>query len=171
MLAAALDESIQQLIKISQYSPNERLPKEEGLRCFLYHYYTSRGVLVHPEAGFFPADDGNKEACDLRLIFPDHEEWVEVKTARCAPGLNKKITEDSGRWDRDGWKLENAPAGAHRTFALYTFTHDHPDDSRDAFFGKIINLWPGYEVRKTKSHNFTWRDTNVKYATAWFWRW
>lgn len=172
MLENALEDSIAKIKELSVQDPNERLPKEEQIRCFLYHFYTSHSIIAHPEAAYFPAEHGSKEECDLRIIFPDrNEEWIELKTARCATGLQTKLSEESRKWDKDGWKLDHAPSGATRTFVLFTFTEDNPDDHDIEFFSKIIDLWPKYPVKKISTHELNWRDTAVKYVTAWFWQW
>ncbi len=171
MLKNALEYSLEYLDKISSSKPNERLPKEEQLRCALFSFYTSKGYLVHPEAAYFPADDGNKEECDLRVITSSKEHWIEIKTARCASHLQTKTTEEVGRWEKDGWKLENAPENADKIFILYTFTENHPDETDSTFFKAIRDLWADYAVTRACTKKFSWRDTSVNYVTAWYWQW
>lgn len=176
VLEEAIVSAVNQLDLISRYKPNERLPKEAVIQSELYRHFTNQGYVAHPEAGYFPAEKGEKISCDLRIIHPEEKQpelWIEIKMARYASGFNTKNDEEKNKWESDGWKLDYVNQDAHRAFLLIVLSERDPDTVKNnRFFLSIRNLWGAeYPVKMVCKQKIEWRQSSISFVSAWLWTW
>lgn len=169
----AILAAVDKIVEISSKKPNERLPKEAIVQCEIYRHYTNKGYVVHPEAGYFPANNGLKWSCDLRIIADDKQElWLEIKMARDGAGLSTKLSEEKKKWEKDGSKLDSAPKKSRAAFVLIALTEDDPKLKQRRFFQEVNNFWGGgYNFTEVVTKPIVWPSADVNYVTAWYWTW
>lgn len=116
----ALVKLLEEVTLISLQQPRERLPKEEQLRCALYHWLRVEGAdYVHVEPNYGDIDTGRRAECDLRASFAGLEYWIELKRGYlAAPRYNASAKEHSTQWAADVSKLCGAPTDARKVFVM-----------------------------------------------------
>ena len=160
----AIEEAIADIQRISSFDPNERLPKEEQIRCAMYNAYRQRDLVVHAEAGY-PATQCE---CDLRVhgqLMP--ETWIEIKTVWSGAGWVNKPVEQVRGIQSDFEKLESVRASANCMTVVFGF-FDRP--AAETPLGEmILDLNPKWLAFDSGNRRFHWRGENLSVLRAWSW--
>lgn len=162
---------------ISSSKPNERLPKEEQIRCCLYSKFRSDFDVLCAERGYGSIDDLSRIECDLwgcKKGSPDV--WLEFKRCWAAKkGWNNKPTEQLYSWQADISKLQELPPVSDRYFLLIGFFDIDPQqkDKKSTYpiLNNIRNFYPS-KLKHFDSQPFSWRkENNITHIAAWVWLW
>jgi hypothetical protein len=176
-IANVIDAVLNDLAVIASSQPNERLPKEEQIRCSMYAAIRPLFHVVCAERGYRSIDDGCRTECDLWAFSPNTvPTWIEFK--RCwssAKALIPKPTEQLNDWERDIEKLTQLPIEVNRYFVLVGVFDCDPTCERDsARCGVAKNIRRFYPAQLIYSgtRKFTWRaDDGITRIGAWAWHW
>lgn len=103
VIQAGLIQAEQDYIRISETINYDVKPKEDQIKCAIYHKFCDNKYLVHVEARYPEAS----QRCDLIVIDQSTNERVaiEIKTAWAGQGWINKPTEQASAWRADIEKL------------------------------------------------------------------
>jgi len=126
-----LDLAIEDYCSVAALGTDDVKPKEDQIKCALYHVFRSIGYRVHIEA----AITRNGQRCDVRVVAPgDKSIVIEIKTAWAGKGWNNKPNEQGSSWRKDIDKLAALPAF-------------NKSQVVDRFFVLLIASQDGYDTR------------------------
>jgi hypothetical protein len=175
-VAGIVDAVFDDLALVAASGPNERLPKEEQIRCCIYAAIRPLFRVVCAERGYGSIDDKSRIECDLWASSPDRVPvWLEFKRCWSAYGWINKPPEQLGYWEADLDKLRTVPAASERYFLLVGFFDFDPLDEAESSHSGVIQNVRQFHVGQLihrASREFTWRtDDGISWAGAWVWRW
>src|SRR5262249_3302584 len=157
-------------------SPNERLPKEEQVRCSVYAAMLPLFQVVCAERGYGSIDDKSRIECDLWARAPHQPDvWLEFKRCWSAKGWINKPPEQLGYWEADLDKLRGVPAKEDRYFLLVGFFDFDPFSELDSSASRVVqnirSFHPAQLVHRA-SGPFAWRVADgISWIGAWVWHW
>jgi hypothetical protein len=177
-------KEIQNLAIFNRPHPKERTPKEEQVRCAIYHWLQGQGTeFVQVEANYRDVDQGKTIACDIRILEDGAELWMEVKgepvADDSAAGYIVKPRERLENWKVDIDKLTQAPADSWRAFLLVGLAKagqnrkNFSPDQFNALERYIKEKFPAAEVftlRETYPLN-AWREIEPAEIVTAVWIW
>lgn len=171
-----VESVFEDLAHVAASGPNERLPKEEQLRCCIYAALRPGFRVVCVERGYGSVDEGSRDEADL---WAQPEEgaavWMELKRCWSVPGWENKPTEQLKAWLLDLAKLQRVPADSERYFMLFGFFDTDPLDPASSEKGWVVrNLVRFQPERLTHraSRRFEWRTGDgIAWVGAWAWCW
>jgi len=171
IVSAVLDD----LALVALSSPNERMPKEEQVRCCVYAAIRPLFQVVCVERGYSPIDDGSRIECDLWASNPGQPPvWIEFKRCWVVKDWNNKPTEQRGYWEADLAKLRAVPMETERYFLLVgVFSFDPMEEAsgRNKVVQNIREFHPGQQVHKD-GREFKWPNgQDISHVAAWVWHW
>jgi hypothetical protein len=175
-IPVVIDAMLADLALVASSQPNERLPKEEQIRCSIYAAIRPIYHVVCAERGYASIDDGSRIECDLwassRGIPPV---WAEFKRCWSAKGWVNKAPEQLRDWEADVDKLRKLSVDADRYFVLVgLFDCDPLCEQQSARSGIANNIRGFYRSRLVHSASkpFTWRaDDGMSCVGAGVWHW
>src|SRR4051812_19276119 len=104
--AAIIDTMLDDLALVARFQPNERLPKEEQIRCSMYAAIRPLYEIVCAERGYGSIDDGSRVEADLWAYTTGSTPvWIEFKRCWAIGGWNNKPPEQLRDWEADIEKL------------------------------------------------------------------
>jgi hypothetical protein len=161
---------------VAASQPNERLPKEEQIRCSMYAALRKHYSVVCAERGYRSIDDGCRTECDLWASSPGAPPvWIEFKRAWSTDSLIPKPSEQLDDWERDIEKLTQLPIECDRYFVLVgVFNCDPtcPKDSARSGVAKNIRRFYSERLIHSAGREFTWRNNDgIARVAAWVWHW
>jgi hypothetical protein len=174
--AAIVEAFLTDLALVATSGPNERLPKEEQMRCSIYVAMRPQFQVVCAERGYGSIDDKSRTECDLWATAEGHASvWLEFKKCWSASGWNNKPPEQLGDWEADLAKLRGVPTSSQRYFLLVGFFDFDPLDTVEAAHSRVVGnirvFHAAHQVHST-SRRFTWRaGDGISWAGAWVWHW
>ena len=166
---------IKDLRAVSESDPNERLPKEEQIRCQIYSKLISEYQIVSVEKGYGSIDHGKKKECDLWCRDSDGiETWIEIKRCWYGRGFNVKAPDQVKGWKKDIEKLSSCPLNSNRVFVLVALSEMSPDKYKakkpPQMLSEIGDFYPD-RLWGSKGGAFSWRTSSLGHAEAYFWVW
>ncbi len=175
-VARIVDAVLDDLTLISSSTPNERLPKEEQIRCCIYAAIRPLFDVVCAERGYGSIDDKSRTECDLWAWSADRVPiWLEFKRCWSATGWVNKPPEQLGSWEADLDKLRNVPVASERYFLLVGFFDFDPLNKADSPRSGVVQNILGFHMRRLvhrASREFTWRaNDGISWVGAWVWFW
>lgn len=166
------------LENVNNSNPNERLPKEEQIRCTIFHYLLDKIDIVCAERGYGSIDNGNKKECDIWAKKGKEEIWLELKTCRLGSSKHwkNKPSEELKKWNDDIDKLGHVNKKTDRYFFLVCFSEFVSIDNKlqNSKTVNNINRLCKYLKPATYSMSFKWREKeygNISCVCAWLWHW
>lgn len=169
-----VDDLFEDLQLVASTSPNERLPKEEQIRCSIYTSLRQHFRVVCAERGYRPIDEKGRTECDLWAAGPNGPSvWIEFKRCWSVRGWVNKAPEQLGDWQADVGKLEGVPPDSDRYFlmlGLFDFDPSHPTNTRSQVLANIRSFYSDRLLHHASSR-FAWRDEAISHIGAWVWRW
>jgi hypothetical protein len=171
-----IEAMLADLALVASSQPNERLPKEEQIRCSIYAAIRPLYHVVCAERGYASIDDGSRIECDLWAWSPGVSPvWIEFKKCWSAKGWNNKPPEQLGDWERDLGKLRQLAIDTDRYFVLVGLFDCDPlcerDSARTPVAGNIRTFYPSKLIHSA-SKPFTWRAADgLNCIGAWVWHW
>jgi len=171
-----IEAMLADLTSVSSSGPNERLPKEEQIRCSIYTAIRPYYQFVCAERGYASIDDGSRIECDLWASSPGISPiWVEFKRCWSAKGWVNKPPEQLDNWEADIDKLRKLPIDTERHFILVgLFDCDPISEQQSASCGVSKNIRTFYRSHliHSASKPFKWRTDDVLNCVgAWVWKW
>lgn len=171
-----IEKMLADLALVATSSPNERLPKEEQIRCSIYAAIRPGYSIVCAERGYASIDDGSRIECDLWAWSPDTASvWIEFKRCWSAKGWVNKPPEQLRDWEADIEKLRQLSVEGDRYFVLVgLFDCDPLCEQESAHSGVASNIRRFYRSHLVHSASkpFAWRtDDGLSRIGAWVWRW
>lgn len=173
LVNAILDD----LALVAESEPNERLPKEEQVRCCIYAAIRPLFRVVCAERGYGSIDDKSRTECDLWASSPGEVPvWLEFKRCWSASGgwVNKPPEQLAG-WEADLDKLCAVPINSTRYFVLVGYFDFDPLSEAEEAHSKVVGNIRGFHVPQLvhqASREFGWRaDDGISWVGAWVWRW
>ena len=171
-----IDAMLADLALVASSQPNERLPKEEQIRCSIYAVIRPLYRVVCAERGYASIDDGSRIECDLWASSPDRAPvWIEFKRCWSAKGWVNKPPEQLRDWEADVEKLRQLSVESDRYFVLVgLFDCDPLCDRESAHSGVAENIRRFYRSHlvHSTSKTFAWRtDDGLSCIGAWVWHW
>jgi hypothetical protein len=131
LIRRGLDLAIEDYGGVAALGTDDVKPKEDQIKCALYHVFRCIGYKVHIEAAI--ARNGRR--CDVRVVAPgDKSIAIEIKTAWVSKGWNNKPKEQGDSWCQDVDKLA-------------TMTAFGKSEVVDRFFVLLIASQDGYDAR------------------------
>lgn len=166
---------LKDLRAVSNSHPNERLPKEEQIRCQIYSKLISEYPIVSVEKGYGSIDHGLKKECDLWCRDRDGiETWIEIKRCWYGRGFNVKATYQVADWMKDIEKLASCPKNSNRVFVLVALSELSPDKYKDQkqpqMLSEITRFYPDH-LSGGEGGSFNWRESSLGHAEVYFWLW
>jgi hypothetical protein len=171
-----IDAMLTDLALVASSQPNERLPKEEQIRCSIYAAIRHLYHVVCAERGYASIDDGSRIECDLWASSPGAREvWFEFKRCWSAKGWVNKPPEQLRDWEADVEKLRQLSIDAERYFVLVGLFDCDPlckQDSAGSGIANNIRRFYPMQLVHCDSKPFTWRTGDgMSRIGAWVWRW
>lgn len=167
---------LEDLAIVAASLPNERLPKEEQIRCCIYAAIRPFFLVVCAERGYASIDDRSRIECDLWASSPGEAPvWLEFKRCWSASGWINKPPEQLRHWEADLNKLRAVPNESVRYFVLVGFFDFDPlSEAESAHSGVVRNIreFHASQLLYRVSREFEWRDGDgISWVGAWVWRW
>ena len=154
---------------------NERLPKEEQIRCHLYHLLIRPNRHICAEHRYGSIDEKPKYESDLWVRESNgNEHWIEIKTAWFSSDLNNKVPLQLQSWIYDISKLATASSISDRSFILIALTNfdTQSNDAKDHPLIKSLNAISEFPPKICCSKTFHWPHAqSVTHITSWVWHW
>jgi len=174
--AKVIDDMLDDLRLVAESLPNERLPKEEQVRCSIYMAIRPLYHVVCAERGYRCIDEGGRTECDgWARSSGAMPVWIEFKRCWSVKGWNNKPPEQRRDWEADLEKLRGVPIEDERYFILVgLFDFDPLNPSQPDRSGVVINMREFHPAQlvHSGSRRFSWRkDDGISWAGAWVWRW
>lgn len=175
-IPVVIDAMLSDLALVASSQPNERLPKEEQIRCSMYAAIRPLYQIVCAERGYASIDDGSRTECDLWAHSPGISPvWVEFKRCWSGKGWVNKPNEQLRDWVTDIDKLRELPVETERYFILVgLFDCDPLCEQQSANSGIAKNIRDFYRSHLVHcaSKPFTWRaDDGLNCIGVWVWHW
>jgi hypothetical protein len=175
-ISAIVDAVLDDLALVASSEPNERLPKEEQIRCCIYAAIRPLFRVVCAERGYGSVDERSRTECDLWASSPGREPvWLELKRCWSASGWVNKPPEQFGDWEADLEKLRKVPAASERYFLLVGFFDFDPlPEAGSAHSAVVQNIRQFHTPRLVHrtSRVFGWRVArDISWVGAWVWHW
>jgi hypothetical protein len=175
-VAQIVEVVLDDLALVSSYKPNERLPKEEQLRCRIYSAIRPLFLVVCAERGYGSVDDKSRTECDLWALSLDRVPvWLEFKRCWSASGWANKPPEQLRYWKADLDKLRKLPVDSERYFLLVGFFDFDPLNEKSSSHAGVVQNIRGFHVGQLvhcASRQFAWRaDGGISWVGAWMWFW
>ena len=175
-IACVVNDIIKDLSLVASTEPNERLPKEEQIRCSVYAALRPSYQVVCAERGYGSIDDGIRTECDLFARNPNQPDvWIELKTCWSAEGWVNKPSEQVRSWNVDVAKLRVLPVSSDRYFLLVgCFDCDPLDMSKSSPNSVVRNIgvFQADMLVRGASRPFRWRvDDGITWMGIWAWHW
>lgn len=175
-IPAVIDSMLADLALVAASQPNERLPKEEQIRCSIYAAIRPLYQVVCAERGYASIDVGSRIECDLWASSQGVPAvWIEFKRCWSAKGWDNKPSEQRRDWEADIDKLRKLSIGADRFFVLVgLFDCDPLCELQSAKSGIANNIRAFYisQLVHSASRPFTWRAADgLSCIGAWVWHW
>jgi hypothetical protein len=174
---------ITDLKKVAVHGPNERLPKEEQIRCAIFNYLKPNAKVVCAEKGYKSIDKGGRAECDLWMKGKDNSiSWFEIKVAWATKYFENKVTQFN-TWTTDINKLIKVTSNNHRYFILVGFFDFNPLNKKAKICGpgknkiidKIRSVFPEQICGKPEIKTFTWRkrsySKSITHIGVWIRHW
>jgi hypothetical protein len=177
-MAKIVDAVFDDLVLVASSIPNERLPKEEQIRCRIYAVIRPLFHVVCAERGYDSIDNRSRIECDLWASSPGQPPvWLEFK--RCwsvsGPGWYNKPPEQLGYWKSDLDKLHRVSVESERYFLIVGFFDFDPLSEVGATHSGVvqnIRRFHTEQVVHRSSKKFVWRaGDNISWVGAWAWHW
>lgn len=175
-IAGVINAMLADLALVGTSQPNERLPKEEQIRCSIYAAIRPLYHIVCAERGYASIDDGSRIECDLwASSLGLSPVWIEFKRCWSAKGWVNKPPEQLRAWEADVAKLRQLSADTDRYFVLVGLFDCDPlcekDSARSGIANNIRRFYPSRLVH-SDSKPFAWRaDDGLTQIGAWVWYW
>ena len=174
--ALIVDAVFDDLALVAGSGPNERLPKEEQIRCCVYAAIRPLYRVVCAERGYGSIDDRRRIECDLWASSPGQPPmWLEIKRCWSASGWVNKPPEQLGDWKSDLNKLRKAPVESGRYFLLVGFFDFDPLSEEESSHSQVVSSVRGLHgphIVCSRSREFVWREGDgISWIGAWVWRW
>jgi hypothetical protein len=171
-----VDAVFADLALVAASGPNERLPKEEQIRCSIYATIRPLFHVVCAERGYGSIDEKSRTECDLWAASPGQMPvWLEFKRCWSATGWINKPPEQLGYWEADLDKLRRVPVMSERSFLLVGFFDFDPLVEAEALHSAVvqnINRFHPAQLVHRHSRKFTWREGDgISFVGAWVWHW
>jgi len=173
-LAVAITEDLK---KVAQSIPNEKLPKEEQIRSCIYAELRPDFEVVCVERGYDPIENKSSVEVDIWARRTTGERyWIEIKRFWhvSARGWVHKPDEQLGAWQADLNKLANVSREDTRIFILIGFLATDPEIDistiQTGAIHRLNNFYPG-QRRYQALFPFTWRDSQVSRLSVTIWEW
>jgi hypothetical protein len=178
-IAEIVSQVLDDLATVATTTPNERLPKEEQLRCSVYAAMRPHFKVVCVERGYASIDEGSRTECDLWAHSPGKAPvWLEFKRCwfiKSVKGWNNKPPEQLACWQSDRNKLRRLPVESERYFLLVGCFDFDPLDDDASQYSRVIQNIRGFHAAHLvhrASRPFTWRPNDgISWVGAWVWRW
>lgn len=175
-VARIVDAVFHDLALVATSGPNERLPKEEQIRCCIYATIRPFFQIVCAERGYGSIDNKSRTECDLWASSPDRPPvWLEFKRCWSAWGWINKAPEQLGYWEADLDKLRQVPVASERYFFLVGFFDSDPLDEAQSSPSRVVQNIRCFHIGQLvhrASRKFTWRsDDGISWMGAWVWHW
>ena len=172
MVEALLDD----LARVAESGPNERLPKEEQIRCSIHAAILRDFHVVCAERGYGSIDEKIRTECDLWAKSPDQAPmWLEFKRCWSAKGWINKPPEQIRNWEADLSKLRHVDRDSERYFLLVGFFDFDPLlEAATTQKGVVQNIrrFHAAQLIHRKSREFAWRrGDGIRYVGVWVWHW
>lgn len=164
------------LVVVARFDPNERLPKEEQIRCSIYAAIRPLFEVVCAERGYASIDEGGRTEADLFAYSSGGTPvWIEFKRCWWITGWNNKPPAQLEGWEADVAKLRSLPIVSDRYFVLVGMFDGDPLATSAIGLRKLTALindfYPQHMIFSTV-RNFSWRQGDgVTHLAAWVWRW
>jgi hypothetical protein len=156
-----LDAVLDGLALVASSNPNERLPKEEQIRCCIYAAIRPLFGVVCVERGYRSIDKKSRTECDLWASSPGRVPvWLEVKRCWSATGWVNKPPEQLASWETDLDKLRRVPVASDRYFVLVGFFDFDPLDEAESPQRGVIQNVRRFRSKRLLHHTsrkFNWR--------------
>jgi hypothetical protein len=163
------------LALVAQYQPNERLPKEEQIRCSMYAAVRPMYEIVCAERGYGSIDKGSRMEADLWAFTTGTVPvWIEFKRCWSIAGWNNKPPEQVRDWEADIAKLRSLPIQSDRYFVLVgLFDGDPlPANQSNRKLASLIDTFYSPNLIHSAVRDFRWRqDDGITHLAAWVWFW
>lgn len=170
-----IDRMLEDLVLVAASQPNERLPKEEQIRCSIYAAIRPLFRVVCAERGYGSIDERSRIECDLWAKSDVAETWIEFKRCWSAKGWVNKPPEQLRDWEADIEKLRKVPVRTDRYFILLGLFDCDPLSEQDSARGGVadnIRRFYRSHLVHSASKPFTWRtDDGLSCIGAWVWHW
>lgn len=179
-LARVADEVLTDVTLVAATHPNERLPKEEQLRCAMFAAVRPDLHVVCVERGYGSVDDGEREECDIWAASATGSElWLEAKRCWGAKGWVNKPGEQLATWTKDIAKLARTPIESERYFLLVGAFGFDPSAERDpptGAHGEVLRCIRRFHrphlLHVAPARAFSWRPNDgLTHIGAWVWGW
>lgn len=165
---------LKDLRAISESGPNERLPKEEQIRCHIYSELIFEYPVVAVEKGYGSIDHALKKECDLWCRDEDGiETWIEIKRCWYGRGFNVKTRYQVADWKKDIEKLASCPKSSNRVFVLVALSEIDPNKHQEQpphMLSEICSFYPD-RLWGGEGGSLSWRESSLGYAKVYFWLW
>lgn len=165
------------LKKVAENYPNEKLPKEEQVRCCLYSELSSEFEVVCVERGYGSVDCKSRIEVDLWARHSTGTEWwVEVKRFWhiSANGWVHKPDEQLRNWQADLDKLAQVPQDENRVFILIGFLKFEAGSDLSSIHDGAIHRMNQFHPTHRCHHvvfPFLWRNSPVRSLCVTIWKW
>ena len=171
-----IDAVLDDLALVATSEPNERLPKEEQIRCCIYATIRPLFRVVCAERGYGSIDEKSRTECDLWASSPNRPPvWLEFKRCWSATGWINKPPEQLGYWEADLNKVRKVPITSERYFLLVGFFDFDPLDEAASSQSAVVQNIRQFHIRRLvhrASREFAWRtDDGISWVGAWVWHW
>jgi hypothetical protein len=175
-IARIVAEVLADLALVATSEPNERLPKEEQIRCRIYSSIRQLFRVVCAERGYGSIDEKHRTECDLWASSPGRAPvWLEFKRCWSASGWINKPPEQLGTWRADVDKLRKVPVSSDRYFMLIGFFDFDLQDERAASHCGVVQNIRRFHTRQLvhqTSQEFAWRPKDgITHVGVWAWYW
>ena len=171
-----IEAMLADLALVASSQPNERLPKEEQIRCSIYAAIRPLHQVVCAERGYASIDNGSRIECDLWASSAGSPPvWIEFKRCWSASGWVNKPPEQLRDWEADVSKLRQLDESSDRYFVLVGLFDCDPLREQEAANGGVVsNIRRFYRQRLVhgESKPFARRTGDgLSCVGAWVWHW
>lgn len=171
-----VERFLSDLNRVARSLPNERLPKEEQIRCSIYSAMQHQFNVVCAERGYGSVDDGNRVECDLWASAEGSESiWLEFKKCWSIAGWVNKANEQEAGWRADVGRLLETPSSHNRYFFLVGFFDQNPLHLDGAHSNEVVSRIRAFHPNQLKyvtAREFNWRpDDGIAWVAVWIWHW
>jgi hypothetical protein len=175
-ITTIIDAVLADLALVALSQPNERLPKEEQIRCSIYAAIRPLYSVVCAERGYSSIDAGSRIECDLWASSPGQPSvWIEFKRGWSGKGWVNKPPDQLSSWEADVDKLRRLDINSDRYFVLVGLFDCDPlcahSSARCDVANNIRSFYRTHLVHSS-SKPFTWRESDgMNCIGAWVWHW
>ncbi|WP_176703433.1 hypothetical protein, partial [Aliivibrio fischeri] len=165
---------IDDLKKVSESKPNERLPKEEQIRSCIFSALKNKFDYVCCERNYQSVDNGKNIECDIWAANSGEQPvWMEIKRCWHLSSWVNKPGEQLKSWEADLNKLSTVDINSKRYFFLVGVFDSEPnrdDSKKNKVILNIQNTQPQNLCFERYSSYF-WRESSISNIAVWVWCW